>query len=211
MDYEKIEAWENQKKIDHKKTDYKKMNHEPWPDETYQPAEDTYLLLKATHQEARPEDVAIEIGCGRALISREIAPKVKRMLATDINPYAVMLAKKSGLEALQADLLKGFKAKFDLIIFNPPYLPTTDEERVEGWLNRALDGGPKGRDVIFRFLEELKDHLSSKGRALLLVSSLTGLEEVKEKARAEGLEVVEMLNRRFFFENLCVLKLRIRA
>lgn len=184
------------------------MKHGLWPDETYQPAEDTYLLLKAAYQEARPEDMTIEIGCGRALISREIASKVKSMLATDINPYAVMLAKKSGLEALQTDLLRGFKAKFDLIIFNPPYLPTSDEERIEGWLNCALDGGPTGRDVISRFLEELKEHLSSSGRALLLVSSLAGIDEVKEKARAEGLEAIEILNRRYFFEQLCVLKLR---
>ncbi len=177
-------------------------------EETYEPAEDTFLLLKTAIAEAAPSDSVIEIGCGRGLISRELAPKVRSILATDINPYAVRLAKGYGLEAIHADLFSGVEARFDLVIFNPPYLPTTDDERAKGWINYALDGGESGRDTIFRFIEELKDHLNTEGRSLLLVSSLSGLEEVKEKARAEGFEVALVANERYFFEQLYVLKLR---
>jgi release factor glutamine methyltransferase len=186
-----------------------KMNCEIQLDEVYQPAEDTFLLLKAALAEARPEDRAIEIGCGRALISREVVPKVRSILAIDINPHAVRLAKEYGLEAVRADLFRGIEAEFDLVIFNPPYLPTSERERIEGWLNCALDGGATGRDIISRFLEDLKNHLSSRGRALLLVSSVTGLNEVKEMARSEGLEATEVANERCFFEQLYVIKLRV--
>lgn len=185
------------------------MNLETLQEEVYQPAEDTFLLLNAALVEARPEDRAIEIGCGKALISREVASKVRSFLATDINPYAVKLAKEYGLEAVRADLFRGIEAEFDLVIFNPPYLPTTEEERIEGWLNCALDGGITGRDIISRFLKDLKNHLSPRGRALLLVSSATGLEEVKEMARSEGLEATEVASDRYFFEQLCVIKLRV--
>ncbi len=188
-------------------------------DEIYQPAEDTFLLLKAALKEARPEDVAIEIGCGRSLISREIAPLVKSILSTDINPHAVRLAKEFGLEAVRADLFRGIAAEFDLVIFNPPYLPTIkkdiiDEERVDeemarGWLNFALDGGTTGRGVINRFLEDLKSHLSPKGRALLLISSITGLDEVMEKARLEGFEATVVATDKCFFERLYVIRLEV--
>lgn len=185
------------------------MNRKIRIEETYQPAEDTHLLLEAVKKEAKHDDRAIEIGCGRAAISGEIVLLVKSILATDINPHAARLAKAYGLEAVRADLFKGIDAQFDLVIFNPPYLPTSEEERIEGWLNYALDGGATGRDTISRFLEELKYHLSPRGRALLLVSSFTGLNEVKEKARSEGLEIIEVARRGYFFEQLYVIKLRV--
>jgi release factor glutamine methyltransferase len=198
-------------------------------DEIYQPAEDTLLLLKAALEEAGIEDAAIEIGCGRALISREIAPLVKSILSTDINPHAVRLTKESGLEVVRADLFRGIAAEFDLIIFNPPYLPSIDREyadeesigeesigeesirkdMIKGWLNFALDGGANGRDIISRFLEDLKGHLSQKGRALLLISSLTGLDEVLEKSKSEGLEATVIASDGCFFERLYIIKLRV--
>ena len=178
-------------------------------EETYEPAEDTFLLLKAALLEANPSDWAIEIGCGRALISCELAKKVKCILATDINPHAVRLARDCGINAVRADLFSGLKARFDLIIFNPPYLPTTAEEKLEGWINLALDGGENGRSIIYRFLEQIKDHLSPEGRSLLLISSLTGLKEVKEKARGEGLIVREVASAKLFFEQLFVIKIQI--
>jgi len=157
--------------------------------------------------EARPEDRAIEIGCGRCLISQQVASRVKCLVATDVNPLAVRLARESGLETVRADLFQGIKGRFDLIIFNPPYLPTPPEERVEGWINWALDGGLDGNDTIIRFLDQLNDHLHIRGRALLLVSSLNGPEKVKAIAQEKGLTVEVVCSKRYFFEQLIVLKL----
>jgi len=175
--------------------------------EVYEPAEDTYLLLKAAIGEIQPDDSVLEIGCGRCVISEEISPRVKSLISTDINPHAVRLAGIKGLKTIRADIFKGIKAKFDLILFNPPYLPTSDKERSSGWLNLALDGGPCGRDVINGFLEELGDHLAPGGRALILVSSLTGLKDVEEKARLEEFDARIIAQERYFFESLYVLKL----
>ena len=178
-------------------------------DEIYPPAEDTLLLLKASLKEAKPDDIAIEIGCGSALISKELSRKVRSLVATDVNPYAVKQARAVGIEALRADLFQGIKSRFDLIVFNPPYVPTPEEERTNGWINFALDGGETGRDTINRFLEELKNHLNPCGRALLLVSSINGLEDIMAKAKAEGLQAREAFNERCFFEQLYVIRLEI--
>ena len=177
-------------------------------DLVYEPAEDTFLLLRAALEEVRPADSVLEMGCGRGLISRELTSKAHRVIATDINPHALRMARKMGIETVQADLFRGIKARFDLILFNPPYLPTGPQDKLEGWLNLAFDGGVSGRETINPFLEDLRDHLAPGGRALLLVSTLSGLSEIEEKARNEGLKAMVVAREKYFFEELVVLRLR---
>jgi len=89
-------------------------------------------------------------------------------------------ARARGLAAVRTDLFAGLSGPFDLILFNPPYLPTAPEERIDDWLEYALDGGPTGRVVIERFIADAGRVLAPFGRVLLLVSSLTGLDEVRD-------------------------------
>jgi release factor glutamine methyltransferase len=183
------------------------MSYESGSEEVYMPEADTFLLLRAAHAEATSNDLTLEIGSGSGLVSQELAFKVKRLIATDINPHAVRATKEKGVEVVRADLFSGIKGKFDLILFNPPYLPTLAKERTPQWINYALDGGVSGRETIDRFLKALSDHLRPGGRALLLISSLTGLKEVQETAMAEGLDMKEAARDRCFFEELYVLRL----
>jgi release factor glutamine methyltransferase len=176
-------------------------------DEVYQPAEDTYLLLRAALSEARQDDFALEIGCGSGFISQELLAKVACLLATDINPNAVRAARAGGIEVLRADLFQGIKGKFDLILFNAPYLPTLPEERTGQWIDYALDGGESGRQTVDRFIADLAEHLRPGGRALLLISSLTGLAEVLQTAEAAGLAAEVVAEEGCFFERLYVLRL----
>ncbi|TFH49602.1 MAG: methyltransferase domain-containing protein [Methanothrix sp.] len=157
--------------------------------------------------EARPDDSVLEIGCGSGFISQELGPKVARLLATDINPHAVRAAKARGIEVIRADLFRGIKGQFDLILFNAPYLPTRSEERTGQWIDYALDGGESGRQTVDRFIEDLAGHLPPGGRALLLISSLTGLTEVQETAKAAGLTAEVVADEGCFFERLYVLRL----
>jgi release factor glutamine methyltransferase len=179
------------------------VNHE----EVYQPAEDTYLLLRAAMEEARPDDLVLEIGCGSGFVSHELALRAKRLLATDINPHAVRAARARGIEVIRADLFEGIKGKFDLILFNAPYLPTLPEERTGQWIDYALDGGESGRQTVDRFIADLAGHLRPGGRALLLISSLTGLAQVQRTAKAAGLTAEVVADEGCFFERLYVLRL----
>jgi release factor glutamine methyltransferase len=176
-------------------------------DDVYQPAEDTFLLLRAVLSEARPADSVLEIGCGSGLISQELRPKVSRLLATDINPHAVRAARAKGVEVIRADLFAGIKGRFDLVLFNAPYLPTQPEERTGHWIDRALDGGESGRETVDRFIADLSGHMLPGGRALLLISSLTGLSEVREAAAAARLWAEVVAEEGCFFERLYVLRL----
>jgi len=158
------------------------------PTQVYQPEADTYLLLDAAIKEVRPGDRVLEVGTGSGLIARELA-KRNLVVVTDINPHAVLCAYGAGIATVRCNLFAAISGTFDLILFNPPYLPTEPHERIDDWLEYALDGGTSGRDTIEQFAVGVSRVLAPKGRVLLLISSLTGLNEVKGLFFAGGFSV----------------------
>lgn len=148
------------------------------PGQVYQPEADTYLLLSAAVDEVKPGDRVLEVGTGSGLIAAAVG-KVAPVTATEINAHAAVCARRAGVEVVRCDLISALRDPFDLIIFNPPYLPTAPDERIDDWLEYALDGGADGRETIARFAADVGSVLAPGGRILLLLSSLTGLEEVK--------------------------------
>ena len=116
----------------------------------YEPAEDSFLLAEAALSIIKNSENIIEVGCGSGIISAIIKNNTKaKVTGIDINPYAAKCTKQNGVEAITGDLLKCIKGKFDVIIFNPPYLPTSESEQTSDWINTALDGGYDGREIIF--------------------------------------------------------------
>jgi len=110
-------------------------------DQVYSPAEDSYLLLRAALREVRLTDRVLEVGTGSGYVAAELVGRAAQVVTTDINPHAVECARARGLAAVRTDLFAGLSGPFDLVIFNPPYLPTAPEERIDDWLEHALDGG----------------------------------------------------------------------
>jgi release factor glutamine methyltransferase len=144
--------------------------------EVYPVREDSRLLARF----ARPRrgERVLEIGCGRgaaALVSARHG--ASEVVATDLNPAALRAllrrARSEGLplSVVRTDLAAGVR-RFNLILSNPPYLPTLPSERDPNrWVNLALDGGPDGCRVTARLLATLPGHLARGGRAYVLVSS----------------------------------------
>jgi release factor glutamine methyltransferase len=149
------------------------------PAQVYQPEADTFLLLSAAKAEVRPGDRVLEVGTGSGRIAAALVQDCD-IVATDINPHAAFCARKEGVEVVRCDLFSGLRGRFDLILFNPPYLPTREEEKIDDWLEYALDGGTTGRVVIERFAAAVDGVLAPEGRILLLVSALTGIAKVGE-------------------------------
>jgi len=155
------------------------------PSQVYQPEADTHLLLKAAQKEARASDRVLEVGTGSGTIAAGLEG-VRCIIATDINPHAVASAREKGVPVVRTDLFNGISGTFDLILFNPPYLPTRAEEQIDDWLEYALDGGEDGRAVIGRFSAGLEPMLAPNGRVLLLISSLTGVDAVMDLFFRQG-------------------------
>ncbi len=172
--------------------------------EVYEPADDTYLLLEAACKEARPTDAVLEVGTGCGLIARALTKRARRVIATDINPHAVLNARLNGVNAVEANLFKGLDYKFDLIVFNPPYLPTRDAT-LNDWYDKALNGGPRGSEVVSAFITEVCNYLTPHGRVLVLISSLTGYCEVIESMLRKFQSVKTVAEQKCFFETLYVI------
>ncbi len=174
----------------------------------YEPSEDSFLLAEAALSEIKDSERILEVGCGSGIISAIIKANTKaKITGIDINPHAASCTKENGVDAIRGELLSCVKGKFDIIIFNPPYLPNL-KEKIAGdkdWINVALDGGYDGREIISRFLEDALPHLVENGRILMVVSSLTGIEEVKCKMKSLNYTVEEKSQKRFMFEQLAVL------
>jgi release factor glutamine methyltransferase len=178
-------------------------------DQVYPVEADTRLLLAAALAEVRPDDRVLEVGTGSGTIAAALVPFAD-IMATDINPHAVAAARDLGVEVVRADLLSGIRGQFDLIVFNPPYLPTLPDEQIPDWIERALDGGPGGREVIARFLRDVGRVLAPGGRILLLISSLTGIREVQDLIEAEGYSSEKIRSMVYEGEELMVLRIRRR-
>ena len=126
-------------------------------------------------------------------ISKELGEK-ENIFAVDINKKAVEHCKKLGVECVQSDLFEKVQGKYNLIVFNPPYLPEDKNEPTSSQL--ATTGGKKGSEIINKFLKQAKNHLKENGKIFLITSSLTkGIKFGKWKKELLG-------KRKLFFEEV---------
>ena len=96
-------------------------------DIVYEPAEDSFLLAEQVKKYAKGK--VLDLGTGSGILAETALINTKEVLATDINEEAVKRLKQKGINARFSDLFSHITEKFNLIIFNPPYLPTERNEK----------------------------------------------------------------------------------
>ena len=175
----------------------------------YGAAEDSHLLARAAVARIGTGDRVLDLWTGSGYVGSKVAAACDAdVVASDLNPHACRRAREEGLTAVRADMVSPFRdGAFDWVLFNPPYLPTPEDREWDDWMERALSGGEDGRAVVDPFLAAVRRVLAPGGRALLLVSSLTGLEAVRDTARNEGLTTTEAADESYPSERLVVLEL----
>ncbi|MFH0808827.1 MAG: HemK2/MTQ2 family protein methyltransferase [archaeon] len=154
--------------------------------EIYQPAEDSLLfadLLEKELAKLTKKDFNLkflEVGTGSGILSKTASKflSAKNILALDINPDAVKALQKEKFKTIQSDLFKNIENKFDLIIFNAPYLPLDKREPKSSQLTTT--GGKRGDEISLKFLTQAKQHLNPNGKIFLLISSLTPQDKIKK-------------------------------
>ncbi len=162
----------------------------------YEPGEDSYLLEKYVKKFAKGK--ILDMGTGSGIQALAAEKKCNNVLAADINPEAIALLRKKGINAIKSDLFENIKGKFDTIIFNPPYLP---DDSLEDEESKAITtGGLKGNEIINNFLRDAKSHLNKNGVILIVFSSLTGNVIKLFKKYNYNYELLE--SKKIFFEEL---------
>ena len=152
-----------------------------------------------------------------------------KAIATDINPRAVDATRRTAaandvtIECIQTDLVEGLQGRLagqvDVLLFNPPYVPTPDEEVGSGDIAASWAGGERGRRVIDRFLPLLPllltpatqqpttPALCTGGRCYLVLVDENDPAEIAATAKSMGLHARVVLRRRARNEGLLIMKL----
>ncbi|WP_121822571.1 HemK2/MTQ2 family protein methyltransferase [Halostella salina] len=184
--------------------------------EVYQAAEDSHLLATAAVEAIGDGDRVLDVGTGSGYVAGTVAEETgARVVASDLNPHACRQAREHAAEAdvaldvVRGDLVAPFRdGAFDAVLFNPPYLPADEDAERDDWMAVALSGGETGRAVVEPFLDAVGRVLAPSGVVLVLVSSLTGVDEVLARANDRGFDAETVAEESYPFETLTVQALR---
>jgi release factor glutamine methyltransferase len=174
------------------------------------PRPETELLVEQALEWLRAHPTArraVDVGAGSGCIAISLAVHIPnlRLLATDISPAALQIAKANvihhklsqRIEFLQGDLLKPLKdeggqlnvqpATFNLLTANLPYIPTATLQDLDVYRREptlALDGGPDGLKLVRRLLSQAPGIMEPGGLLLLEIEARQGGEAAALAAAA---------------------------
>jgi len=180
----------------------------------YEPCDDSFLF--AENLLVKRGDRVLDVGTGCGLLGAVAARVAGFVVGVDVNPFAVRCAwenaKLNGVAGkmrfVVGDLFAPLcaDARFDVVLFNAPYLPTEKSDGVS-FLERAWSGGVGGRQVIDRFIVGVPEHLERGGRVLLLQSTLADVDETLEKFGERGLRARIVVEKGLpFFESIVLVE-----
>lgn len=200
----------------------------------YEPAEDTFLLLDALENdlETLKKDAIICLECGSGsgtiitalsmALDADQASSNRLMLATDINEFACQTTVKcaayhnqSNIQVVRTNLAQSLidrlKNSVNLMIFNPPYVPTDKDEDLAAsrQLQYSWAGGVKGRELVNQFLNTYVTSMlcRSNGSAYIVALHQNNIEELKDYLKKDyHIQGEVVLERRAGSELLYVIK-----
>jgi len=160
----------------------------------YLASEDSALLRKALGEHSG--QACLEIGAGNGGNLVDLAGRFELVVGTDLVRPGMDDWRDGGNYVLAdgASCLRG--SAFDLVAFNPPYLP----EEVE---DRAVDGG-RGLEVPKRMLREALGAVKRDGEVMFLLNDHANVQEFEEICAEEGFRMERVRAQRVFFEELAV-------
>lgn len=178
------------------------------PGHVYAPSDDTFLMIDALSTLTIRDKEALDVGTGSGVLGLVCSQMGAHVTVTDTEGSALENAKAAAhklnltVKATKSDIFSNITERFDIVLFNPPYLPS------DGVRDRAVDGGTDGSQLVNRFLKDLPLHLKKDGFALLLVSSLNQPRMIIDSHPELIFKVIAA--RSLFFEELQVLLCKLR-
>ena len=173
----------------------------------YEAAEDTFLLAKQVLTQTA--NSALEMGVGSGLTTVALARIAEHVVGTDINLEAIRRTRERlRLEgpAAEVDLVCCSSAQpfsdscFDLVVFNPPYLPSSSNEDI------AVDGGIQGIEVSLEMLDQGSRTLRKGGKILLASSSHSNYGKLMTILSDKGFSSRIITRQRMFFEEIMIVE-----
>jgi release factor glutamine methyltransferase len=164
----------------------------------YEPREDSGLLVKYVKKFAKGK--VLDLGTGSGIQAETALKFTKDVLATDIDKESVKYVKNKGIKAKVSNLFSNIKEKFDLIIFNPPYLPKEILEDKES--KKITTGGKYGYEILEKFFAQVTKYLNKNGKILIVFSSLTNKNKIDKILKENNFKFRLLESKKIFFETL---------
>jgi release factor glutamine methyltransferase len=166
----------------------------------HRPLSDTWLLASAMARVGVRNAAVADLCTGSgALAIAACMGGAGQVVAVDVSRRAVLSAwlnaRANACRVLvrRGDLLRGLgNQRFDLIVSNPPYVPSRSDRLPRHSGARALDAGTDGRALIDRICRDARGHLLPGGSLLLVHSSICGEQATLELLGSQGLHTTVM-------------------
>jgi release factor glutamine methyltransferase len=163
----------------------------------FRPRSDTWLLAAVLRRQPQLRGgtvLDVCTGSGALAVAAALAG-ARSVSAVDVSVRAVLTARLNArlngvaVETLRGDLLDAVPGRrFDLIVSNPPYLPSGGDRLPERGPARHTEAGTTGRRVLDRLIDAAPAHLAPGGLLLVTHSSVNGEAATLDRMRAAGLE-----------------------
>ncbi|TYK06871.1 hemK methyltransferase family member 2 [Cucumis melo var. makuwa] len=195
--------------------------------EVYEPCDDSFALVDALLADRvkllnHNPTLCLEFGCGSGYVITSLAlilgkeASATHYIATDINPHAIRVTQETleahGLHAelvctdLASGLEKRLAGSVDVLVVNPPYVPTPEDEVGQDGIASAWAGGENGRSVIDRILPVADVLLSDKGWLYMVTLTANNPFQICLQMREKGYASRIVVQRSTEEESLHVIK-----
>lgn len=169
----------------------------------YLPSDDSIFLSNiVNHYHGQ---LALEIGTGSGIILNELSKNFRIVIGTDID-FDSLKRSQSVLKNNRLICCDAASAihdiKFDLIVTNPPYLPSNPNH-----VDKTVDGGPTGVEVSIHILTSVLDKLSENGKILIVVSNLSEKKKLENFIAENNLVIKQIANKDLFYESLDIIEI----
>jgi release factor glutamine methyltransferase len=161
----------------------------------FQPISDSrWLADKVAREAIGPGSSALDVCTGSGILAVTAALTGASVTAVDVSRRAVLSARLNAalngvkVRALRGDLFQPVaQQRFDLIVSNPPYVPSRAPELPRRGRERAWDAGPRGRVFLDRICAQAGEHLNPGGVVLIVQNAIAGEQETVDALSGSGL------------------------
>lgn len=208
----------------------------------YDPSDDTYLIIDYFKEninncnfdnlEFKTIKYILDMGTGTGIIAifflllKNIYPEFNpKIYASDILKEAINCSKfnekinqfEKEITFFKSDLFASFpndlKHKFNIIVFNPPYLPSIKLGDIKNKvsIDYSWDGGINGIEITKKFINQVREFidLNNKSYIYFISSSRADIKGLKKFVLDRGFKLRVLKKKHVFFEDILLNRLEI--